>query len=200
MSQNLFHKKTYKQFITISLLLFFFTGFLYDINAESSSSFMLRINNYMKNNEENMNLLYVKVKNLQEQQDKYNYEISSLQKALASEKSNNQNLQQQITALKQEMSQLAQTTNQNLNKVVEQVANETSKAINKATASKAEPTTSTGGPPYGSGQFYTYKVQAGATLNAVAKAYNVSVDSIKKANGLKDDSIRLDQTLFIPKK
>jgi len=154
----------------------------------------------MKNNEENMNLLYMRVKNLQEQQDKYTYEISSLQKTLAAEKSNNQNLQQQIATLKQEMSQLAQTMNQNLNKVVEQVANETSKAINKVAASKSESSAPAGGPPYGSGQFYTYKVQAGATLSAIAKAYNVSVDSIKKANALKDDNIRVDQTLFVPKK
>ena len=45
---------------------------------------------------------------------------------------------------------------------------------------------------------YEHKVQQGQTLSAIAHAYNVPVDKIKKANGLKTDMIRVGQTLFIP--
>ncbi len=45
---------------------------------------------------------------------------------------------------------------------------------------------------------YEHKVQAGQTLSAIAQAYGVSVEKIKKANGLKNDVIRVGQVLFIP--
>jgi LysM repeat protein len=50
------------------------------------------------------------------------------------------------------------------------------------------------------GKFYEYKVQPGATLIAIAKAYKVTVSEIKQANNLKSDRIRVGQTLYIPKK
>ena len=45
---------------------------------------------------------------------------------------------------------------------------------------------------------YEHKVQAGQTLSAIAQAYGVSVEKIKKANNLKNDVIRVGQVLFIP--
>ena len=45
---------------------------------------------------------------------------------------------------------------------------------------------------------YEHKVQSGQTLSAIAQAYGVSIDKIKKANGLKNDVIRVGQKLFIP--
>lgn len=45
---------------------------------------------------------------------------------------------------------------------------------------------------------YEHKVGAGQTLSAIAKAYGVSVQKIKDANGLKGDVIRVGQVLFIP--
>ncbi len=42
-------------------------------------------------------------------------------------------------------------------------------------------------------------VQQGETLSEIAKAYNVTIPAIVKANGLKDaHTIRIGQTLFIP--
>ena len=43
-----------------------------------------------------------------------------------------------------------------------------------------------------------YTVQAGDTLGAIAKAFRVSVKSLREANGLKSDIIRVGQTLKIP--
>ena len=45
---------------------------------------------------------------------------------------------------------------------------------------------------------YEHKVQSGQTLSAIAQAYGVSVEKIKKANNLKNDVIRVGQVLFIP--
>jgi predicted RNase H-like nuclease (RuvC/YqgF family) len=47
---------------------------------------------------------------------------------------------------------------------------------------------------------YEHVVESGQTLSAIAAAYKVSVLSIKKANNLKSDMVRVGQKLFIPKK
>ena len=45
-----------------------------------------------------------------------------------------------------------------------------------------------------------FEVPKGATLSAIAKAYNVSVQSIKRANNMKDNNLRVGQKLKIPVK
>ncbi len=45
---------------------------------------------------------------------------------------------------------------------------------------------------------YEHKVESGQTLSEIAKAYGVTVSKIKEANNLKNDNIRIGQTLFIP--
>ena len=45
---------------------------------------------------------------------------------------------------------------------------------------------------------YEHVVEAGQTLSAIAAAYKVSISSIKKANNLKSDTVRVGQKLFIP--
>ena len=45
-----------------------------------------------------------------------------------------------------------------------------------------------------------YEVQKGATLSVIAKAYNVTVQDIKKANNLKSDMLQIGQKLKIPRK
>ncbi|MBR2427142.1 MAG: LysM peptidoglycan-binding domain-containing protein [Lentisphaeria bacterium] len=49
-------------------------------------------------------------------------------------------------------------------------------------------------------KYEIYVVQKGATLSAIAKAYHVSVQSIKRANNMKDDNLRIGQKLKIPVK
>lgn len=45
---------------------------------------------------------------------------------------------------------------------------------------------------------YEHVVKAGETLSKIAKEYKVSVATIRQANGLKSDVVRLGQKLFIP--
>lgn len=49
-------------------------------------------------------------------------------------------------------------------------------------------------------EYDIYVVQKGATLCAIATAYQVSVNDIKRANNLKNDLIREGQKLKIPRK
>ena len=46
---------------------------------------------------------------------------------------------------------------------------------------------------------YEHVVESGQSLSTIAAAYKVSVSSIKKANNLKSDGVRVGQKLFIPK-
>ncbi|MGU3576826.1 LysM peptidoglycan-binding domain-containing protein [Brucellaceae bacterium C25G] len=45
-----------------------------------------------------------------------------------------------------------------------------------------------------------YSVKAGDSLNAIAQSHGVSVDELKKANGLSNGAIRVGQSLIIPPK
>lgn len=47
---------------------------------------------------------------------------------------------------------------------------------------------------------YEHVVKSGETLSAIAAAYKVNSSSIKKANGLKSDVVRVGQKLFIPQR
>jgi LysM repeat protein len=52
---------------------------------------------------------------------------------------------------------------------------------------------------------FEHTVEAGQSLWAIAKAYQdagvkVSIDDIRRANNLKDNTLRTGQKLFIPKK
>lgn len=46
----------------------------------------------------------------------------------------------------------------------------------------------------------THKIRTGDNLGKIAKKYGVTVDAIKKANGMKNDNIRAGKTLKIPAK
>lgn len=129
--------------------------------------------------------------------NKLNKQVALLnRKSIALEQANKQltlQLENEKIARKNEM-----------DKLLENVAKETAAAINsrpppppprRATSTK---TASTG--PAMAGEFYEYKVEQGATLSVIAKAYKVSVADIKKANRLKSDIIRVGQKLYIPKK
>lgn len=55
-----------------------------------------------------------------------------------------------------------------------------------------------GKQPAAAGGDGTYTVQAGDSLNRIAKINNVSVDDLRKANGLTNGAIRVGQTLKLP--
>jgi LysM repeat protein/ABC-type branched-subunit amino acid transport system substrate-binding protein len=47
--------------------------------------------------------------------------------------------------------------------------------------------------------FYLHRVEAGQTLYSIARAYEVTVEQIKAANGKKDDTLATDEILLVPR-
>lgn len=188
-----------KRYLGITLIALFITSSLnltlsaYDNNDRNSQ---VQIMTILKNNEDKLNTLNERVKYLQDTYSGLYQEINSLKQSLAIEKQNNARLDREIAALKQQMSADKAQMQKSLNSAVDKIAQETSKAVNAAVKT-SKPVASS--QDFSSGRFYKYKVQEGATLNTIAKAYKVSVDSIKKANNLKDNTISTGQILLIPK-
>src|SRR5690606_21560935 len=55
-------------------------------------------------------------------------------------------------------------------------------------------------PPLAEGEYTSYKVGKRETLFTISKRFVISVESIKRANGLSDDSLKIGQILKIPNK
>ena len=83
---------------------------------------------------------------------------------------------------------LAEDQKRTMDAMAQSVATEISSAVEKVRA--AQP------PPAAAAREYT--VVAGDTLSAIAQAFGVTIKSIKAANGLSSDIIRIGQTLKIP--
>ncbi|MCP3965515.1 MAG: LysM peptidoglycan-binding domain-containing protein [Lentisphaerae bacterium] len=134
--------------------------------------------------------------------------LNSLQRQINYVYKQNQEQAEQISNLQKSLAQEQQQRQASMNRVINTVAEQTSQAMSKAAASRNTASASSSSSkisqsssgPVGSGEFYKYKVQPGATLSAIARAYKVSVDDIKRANRLKSSMIRVGQTLYIPKK
>ena len=103
-------------------------------------------------------------------------------------------LQREITSLKGEISAIRADRGTMKKEIVSEISAEVAKLL--AAQQKAAAATAAASTASQSG--YEHKVQSGQTLSAIAQAYSVSVEKIKKANGLKSDVIRVGQTLFIP--
>lgn len=65
-------------------------------------------------------------------------------------------------------------------------------------ASRSSSSSSGGGSSSDSG--YEHVVKSGETLSEIARAYGVSLSSIRQANRMKGDTVRVGQKLFIPEK
>ena len=103
-------------------------------------------------------------------------------------------LQREITSLKGEISAIRADRGAMKKEIVNEISAEVAKLL--AAQQKAAAATAAASTASQSG--YEHQVQSGQTLSAIAQAYGVSVEKIKKANGLKNDVIRVGQTLFIP--
>ncbi|MCM1490183.1 MAG: LysM peptidoglycan-binding domain-containing protein [Muribaculum sp.] len=69
--------------------------------------------------------------------------------------------------------------------------------VKKETASRKSKSKST---KASSGKATTHTIKSGENLGKIARKYGVTVDAIKKANGMKNDNIRAGKTLTIPAK
>ncbi len=115
----------------------------------------------------------------------------ALERKLAELQETNQKLLNEIAAVKRQASADADAHEAQL------------KAINSKLdklASMPPPTVTVPTPVSTADDYDIYEVQKGATLSVIAKAYNVTVQDIKKANNLKSDMLQVGQKLKIPRK
>lgn len=147
--------------------------------------------------EEQLTRMSNSIRQTQEQYSTNMQQISALQGQIASLNQQIQALDNEVESLKQQVALERQARQEDMDRLLQQVAKETAAAIRSSTSSSGGSRSS---GPATAGEFYEYTVESGATLSAIAKAYKVSVDSIRKANRMKDDNLRVGQKLFIPKK
>lgn len=152
--------------------------------------------------DEQVNRISTSVNSMNETYSRLEGRVNELQRQTAAVVQQNQKLEQEIANLKKVLAAEQQARQASIDKMAEQVAKETASAINSARKTQAEAAAAAApkGGPVGQGNFYEYTVQAGATLNTIAKAYSVQVSEIREANSLKNDNIRVGQKLYIPKK
>lgn len=190
-----------KQYLTATLIIWGISASFhpllsaYDSNDRNAQ---VQIMTILSNNENKLNTLNERVKYVQDNYSGLYQEINSLKQSLAIEKQKNDKFERDLAALRQQMNADKIQMQKSLDGAIDKIAQETSKVVNAAVKTQPAPAASTA-QDFSSGKFYQYKVQQGATLTTIAKAYKVSVDSIKKANNLKDDNIYSDQILLIPK-
>lgn len=166
--------------------------------SEKSSSGDLKIEAIRKEFDgvyEQVNILTTRLNEMQQNQATYESSIKTLQQKLAVSSQENKKLKSEITQLKQESSAKDKQVRELLDNVVDQVAKDTASALNSMESNRAAELQSSQ-----DSEFYEYKVQPGATLGAISKAYKCSVSDIKIANNLKSDRIYVGQKLRIPKK
>jgi len=117
--------------------------------------------------------------------------VIALERKLAELQETNQKLLNEIAAVKRQASADADAHEAQL------------KAINSKLdklASMPPPTVTVPTPVSTEAEYDIYEVQKGATLSVIAKAYEVTVQDIKKANNLKSDMLQVGQKLKIPRK
>jgi len=132
------------------------------------------------------------VRSMQDDNAKMIQVINEMQRQMQALNQSNQTLAQELAVLKKQFASDADARQAQMNKMVDNLKGAISSAQQQqqaaATAAAAQPS-----------EVIEYTVQPGATLSLVAKAYNVSVEDIKKLNGLKSDTLRVGQKLRIPK-
>lgn len=162
--------------------------FAISFTASAQQSGSSSSSNVLKYYEEQIGSLVSQMKLIQDDNSKLAAAIIDMQKKIQSLSQSNQALAQEISTIKRQMTADAETRSAQLGKL-EKLTRE---AI--ATPPPA-PVAQPSGPAV---DCVEYVVQAGATLSAIAKAYNVSVEDIRKTNKLSNDNLRVGQKLLIP--
>ncbi|MCF7791542.1 MAG: LysM peptidoglycan-binding domain-containing protein [Victivallales bacterium] len=190
----LFNKIRFTAFVII--LFFSFVS----INAAQYST--RSIYTVLKGHDEQLKTISARVNMLQDNYVKLIKNVNLLEKQLRTEKRRNARLQKKIESLEIQLASDRKQIQANLDQVINKVSEETSRAIKdmaeRKAASDKKFESGNGNSPRGTGNFDEYIVQPGATLSAISKAYGVSVNDIKKANGLTGDIIRVGEKLYIP--
>ena len=203
---NLFSLFFYKSIITIIILFFLFPLVLFSAdNLNFSKNQQVKIISILKDNEQQLNLLTARVRDLIDNYSLAVQSINKLNSSLKIEKNRTILLERKISILQQQVLDDRKQVKKSIDDIVDKVAVETSKSINTAIkkvqyTNRVKTSKSIKSTNVDNDRYTEYKVQPGATLSAISKAYRVSVSSIRKANNLSGDFIKIGQVLRIPNK
>ena len=114
-----------------------------------------------------------------------------LERKLAALQETNQKLLNEVAAVKRQSAADADAREAQMKAILSKI---------DKLAAMPPPTVTVPTPVSTEAEYDIYEVQKGATLSVIAKAYEVSVQDIKKANNLKSDMLQIGQKLKIPKK
>jgi len=145
-----------------------------------------------RTSEEQMTRVNSAIEDLQQDRSKLIQAVNANTLKVAELQKQNDELRAQINTERKERAQA-------IDQLISKVSGMMSKTISSATSAPA-PKSSGGEGPAGSGEYVVYTVQSGDTLGVIAKAYGVTVDSVRKVNSMKNDNIRVGQKLYVPKK
>ena len=107
------------------------------------------------------------------------------------------NYKKRLEQLQRSVALEGKTRKDAINQVITSVSQEIEKTATKLQVEQQRMLKSAAGTPGGQKQ---YTVVAGDCLSAIAQAFEVTIEGIKKANALKGDLIHPEQTLVIPAK
>ena len=117
--------------------------------------------------------------------------VIELERRIAALQETNQKLLNEVAAVKRQSAADADAREAQMKAILSK--------IDKLAATPA-PAATVPAPVSVADDYDIYEVQKGATLSVIAKAYNVTVQDIKKANNLKSDMLQVGQKLKIPRK
>jgi 50S ribosomal subunit-associated GTPase HflX len=151
--------------------------------------------NTMAQQQADMEKLRENVQRIQEKINGLELEQQNLQRDIGSMKGapkEDMVVRNRLDTLERQVQSLAAARDSDRKQIVSQVA-----SIVGSSGSSSSGKSSSG---RGSSQTgVEHVVESGQTLSAIAAAYKVSASSIKKANSMKSDTLRIGQKLFIPK-
>ncbi len=107
-------------------------------------------------------------------------------------------VQSRLDALEKQVQALQKARAEDRQAIVDDISRKVQGLIATSSARSASSGSSGGGSVSDTG--YEHVVKSGETLSEIARAYGVSMSSIRQANRLKGDVIRVGQKLFIPDK
>ena len=117
--------------------------------------------------------------------------VIELERKIAALQETNQKLLNEVAAVKRQSAADADAREAQMKAIlnkIDKLAATPPPVVNGPTPVSTEP------------EYDIYEVQKGATLSVIAKAYEVSVQDIKKANNMKNDNLQIGQKLKIPRK
>ena len=130
------------------------------------------------------------LKSVQDENAELETRVIELERKIASLQETNKQLLNEIAAVKRQSAADADAREAQMKAILTK--------IDKLAATPVTVTVPT--PVSTAPEYDIYEVQKGATLSVIAKAYEVTVDDIRKANNLKSDVLQIGQKLKIPRK